>query len=73
MLDEKIVQHILSQILQNTSTGLLQSFHTPKMYHLWLISLCEKNCITYQIFIGIIPTFSENFIQFNQVWFKPWT
>ena len=47
---------------------LLQSFHTPKVCYLWLISLCAKNCITYQIFIGIIPTFSENFIQFNQVW-----
>ena len=23
-------------------TGLLQSFQTPKMCHLWLISLCEK-------------------------------
>ena len=48
-------------------TGLLQSFQTPKMCHLWLISLCEKNCIENQILIGIIPTFSENFIQINQV------
>ena len=38
------------------------------MCHLWLISLCEKiyRYITYQIFIGIIPIFSENFIQSNQ-------
>ena len=40
----------------------------------WLVYV-KKNCITYQIFIGIIPTFSENFIQFNQVWpqLKPQT
>ena len=51
-----------------TTTGLLQSFHTPKMCHLWLIGLCEKNCIEYQILIGIIiPTFSENFMQINQM------
>ena len=49
-------------------TGLLQSFQTSKLCHLWLISLREKNCIKYQILIGIIPTFSENFIQINQVW-----
>ena len=24
-------------------TGLLQSFHTPKMCHLWTIGLCENN------------------------------
>ena len=26
----------------------------------------KKNCIKYQILIGIIPKFSENFIQINQ-------
>ena len=52
-------------------TGLLQSFQTPKKCHLWLISKCEKNCNKYQILIGIIPTFSENFIQINQVAIRP--
>ena len=28
----------------------------------------NKNCSKLQILIGIIPTFSENFIQINQVW-----
>ena len=37
----------------------------------WLVYV-KKNCITYQIFIGIIPTFSENFTQFNQVWPQIW-
>ena len=37
-----------SKLLQNNclntyyTTGLLQSFQTPKMCHLWLISSCEK-------------------------------
>ena len=50
------------------STGLLQSFQTPKMCHLWLNSKCEKKCNKYQILTGIISTFSKKFIQFNQVW-----
>ena len=38
-------------------TGLLQSFQTPKMCHLGLISLCEKKLHSLnQIIIGIIPT-----------------
>ena len=28
----------------------------------------NKNCIIYQILLGIIPTFSENFIQIDKVW-----
>ena len=28
----------------------------------------NTNCIKYQILIGIIPTFSENFIQIDKVW-----
>ena len=37
-------------------------------------AICAKlvhvntNCIKYQILIGIIPTFSENFIQIDKVW-----
>ena len=37
------------------------------MCHLWLISLCKKNCIKYQILIGIIPTFFDDFIRIYQV------
>ena len=33
----------------------------------WLVYV-KKNCIIYQIFIGIIPTFSEKSIQFTEVW-----
>ena len=28
----------------------------------------NKNCIKYKILIVIIPTFSENFIQIDEVW-----
>ena len=50
------------------TTGWQQSFHT-----IW-IWICgsrvhkNKNCRKWQILIGIIQTFSENFIQINQVW-----
>ena len=33
----------------------------------WLVHV-NKNCSEYQILIGIMPTFSENFFQINQVW-----
>ena len=77
-----LISKLLSNSLRNLFnrvhlkiTGLLQSFQTPKMCHFWLISKCERNCIKYQILIGIIPTFSENFIQINQEWpqLKPQT
>ena len=40
----------------------------------WLVHV-KKNCIKCQILIGIIPKFSENFIQINQGWpqLKPQT
>ena len=44
------------------------SFHTILMWMCGLLVHSNKNCIKYQILIGIISTFSENFIQIIQIW-----
>ena len=52
----------------NPYTGWQQSFHTILMWICGSLVHVNKNCRKLQILIGIIPTFSENFIQINQVW-----
>ena len=46
-----------------TYTGLLQSFHTPKMCHLWLINLYEKNALHIKFLLVLYPHFLK--ISFN--------
>ena len=46
-----------------STTGLLQSFQTPKMCHLWLISLCEKNALYIKFLLVSYPHFLK--ISFN--------
>ena len=49
-------------------TGWTLNFHTIWMWICGSLVHVNKNCRKLQILIGIIPTFSENFIQINQVW-----
>ena len=49
-------------------TGWQQSFHTNWMWICGSLAHVNKNCRKLQILIGIITTFSENFIQNKQVW-----
>ena len=53
--------------LQKLSTGWQQSFHTIWMWICGSLVHVNKNCRKLQILIGIIPIFSENFIQNKQM------
>ena len=50
------------------NTGWTLSFRTIWMCICGSFVHVNKSCRNLQILIGIIPTFSENFIQINQLW-----
>ena len=56
--------YLSSQVLQGYQKVFirLKCAISAKLVHV------NTNCIKYQILIGIIPTFSENFIQIDKVW-----
>ena len=67
--------HAKEDFTQRTIHALCQKLQGYQKVFIQLkCAICAKlvhvntNCIKYQILIGIIPTFSENFIQIDKVW-----
>ena len=58
--------------LRLLTTGLLQSFQTPKLCHLWLISLCEKIALNMKFLLVSYPHFQKISFKFTKLPLIDW-